>query len=170
MLRLLLLVSDSDEDALRAILDRLVHDLDATAIDAREWIADESGRKRLAARERQRRSRARRKRDMSHDESVTCHTESDRFSTDSGGEDHSLPALEGQEGVSDTPDGHAFVTRDSHADVTRDSPRLVPQYNADGSARSNEPWTLPPMDAEQRDIGRAQSARLRDQLKGNRRP
>lgn len=151
MIRLLLIVSDSDESDARAILAHVVHDLDAGAIDSADWLlveSDDDERRKVAQRERQRRSRARRKRDMSqpmsHSERDTIEENSDSI----GGVIHSLPALEGQEGVSETPNGHAFVTRDMSRE--RDA---MSQHQ------------LPPMTDAQRDTGRAQSAAIRDAMR-----
>jgi len=151
MLRVLLIVQDSSESAARAILARLVHDLDATAISVDDMFAvdsDDDARKRRDHRARQQRYRQR-KRDASASPSRVTRDAAEVGNSDSlGGVIHSLPALEGQEGVSDTPNGDASVTRHGDASrVTRD---------------------LPPMSDEMRDNGRAQSALLRDQLRGDR--
>jgi len=154
MLRVLLIVQDSSESAARAILARLVHDLDATAISVDDMFAvdsDDDARKRRDHRARQQRYRQR-KRDASASPSRVTRDAAEVGNSDSlGGVIHSLPALEGQEGVSDTPNGDASVTR-----------------HGDAVMRDAVTHQLPPMSDEMRDNGRAQAARLRDQLRGDR--
>lgn len=155
----LLIVSDTDERDPRAILARLMHDLHASAITEGErllgWVisdSDDDARKRIAARERQRKSRARKTRDMSHAESVTSHSENGENFDPIGGVIHSLSALKGQERVSEAPNGHAMSHVTGHADASQSSP--------DAAAHQ-----LPPLTDDQRDVGREQSKAILERMR-----